>query len=86
MPTATVTSKGQITIPAKVRKKLGLTAGSKVDFEPYKNSFVLLTHKTDPLDELEGFFDYSGPTYSVDHMNAAVMQKLAQRLEKSGRA
>ena len=32
MPTATMTSKGQITIPIEVRKALGLDAGDKIDF------------------------------------------------------
>jgi AbrB family looped-hinge helix DNA binding protein len=32
MPIATLTSKGQITIPQGVRAALGLRAGSKVDF------------------------------------------------------
>jgi AbrB family looped-hinge helix DNA binding protein len=86
MPRATVTSKGQITIPAKVRKKLGLSAGSVVDFEPYNNSFILSSRKADlldELDELEGFFDYSGPTYTVDDMKAAVLQKAMERFDKS---
>jgi antitoxin PrlF len=32
MPSATITSKGQITIPIEVRKKLGLKAGTRIDF------------------------------------------------------
>ncbi|MEY2513304.1 MAG: hypothetical protein QOJ89_662, partial [bacterium] len=28
-----VTSKGQVTIPQEVRRQLGITAGSEVDFE-----------------------------------------------------
>ncbi|WP_369123396.1 AbrB/MazE/SpoVT family DNA-binding domain-containing protein, partial [Shewanella electrica] len=32
MPTATVTSKGQITIPAAVRRALGLRTGDRVEF------------------------------------------------------
>ena len=32
MPTATITSKGQTTIPKEVRDALGLHAGDKVDF------------------------------------------------------
>jgi AbrB family looped-hinge helix DNA binding protein len=32
MAAATVTSKGQITIPAKIREKLGLKAGTRVEF------------------------------------------------------
>ncbi|MDZ4046209.1 MAG: AbrB/MazE/SpoVT family DNA-binding domain-containing protein, partial [Rhodoglobus sp.] len=31
MPTATVTSKGQVTIPAEVRERLGIEAGTRVD-------------------------------------------------------
>ena len=32
MPTATITSKGQTTIPKEVRDALGLHAGDKIDF------------------------------------------------------
>ena len=32
MPTSTLTSKGQITLPKQVREKLGLQTGSRVDF------------------------------------------------------
>jgi AbrB family looped-hinge helix DNA binding protein len=32
MPTATITSKGQITIPAMVRSALGVAAGDRVEF------------------------------------------------------
>jgi antitoxin PrlF len=37
MPTAKITSKGQITIPAEVRKALGLKTGEKVAFLPGEN-------------------------------------------------
>lgn len=30
---ATLTSKGQVTLPKEIRDKLGLKAGSKIDFE-----------------------------------------------------
>jgi antitoxin PrlF len=33
MATATLTSKGQITIPAEVREALGLEPGAQIDFE-----------------------------------------------------
>ncbi len=32
MPTATLTSKGQITLPRKVREQLGVRTGDPVDF------------------------------------------------------
>lgn len=34
MPTATLTSKGQITVPQAVRHALGLHTGTKIDFVP----------------------------------------------------
>lgn len=37
MYTATVTSKGQITIPAEVRKQLGLRDGDRLEFHVERN-------------------------------------------------
>ena len=37
-----VTSKGQVTIPKEVRDELGLTPGTKVDFEKIGNKYVLV--------------------------------------------
>ena len=34
MPAATMTSKGQVTVPQAVRAALGLHAGTKIDFGP----------------------------------------------------
>lgn len=42
MPTATLTSKGQITIPQAVRAALGLHAGTRVDFVPVADGFKLV--------------------------------------------
>ena len=42
--TTTVTSKGQVTIPKKVRDLLGIEPGSAVDFELTPTGDVLLRH------------------------------------------
>jgi AbrB family looped-hinge helix DNA binding protein len=49
---ATVTSKSMVTIPSKMRKKLGLQQGSKVEFLEVKEGLLLLPLKT--LEELTG--------------------------------
>lgn len=41
----TVTSKGQVTIPKKVRDLLGIQAGSAVDFELTPSGDVVLRHR-----------------------------------------
>lgn len=46
MPAATLTSKGQITLPLAVRAALGLHAGSKVDFVPTKDGFKVVALDT----------------------------------------
>lgn len=42
MPTATLTSKGQITVPQSVRRALGLQAGTKVDFVRVDDGFKVV--------------------------------------------
>lgn len=44
MPTATLTSKGQITVPIEVRRNLGLRQGSRVDFVPDGHGYRLQVH------------------------------------------
>jgi len=50
---ATVTKKGQVTIPKKVRERLGLTEGRKVTFEVRGKEAVLLPEVDDPLETLK---------------------------------
>jgi len=46
VPTSTVTSKGQITLPRDVRRALGLDAGDKVDFVEVEGGYKLVpVHK-----------------------------------------
>lgn len=49
---ATVTSKGQITIPKEIRDRLGLTRGETVSFEFTDEGEVVMRKSDDPLTEL----------------------------------
>jgi len=75
MAIAKVTSKGQVTLPIKVRKKLGLKTGSYLAFDSFGDDYILKAMPVDPLDELEGFCQYNGPSHTVDEMNAAILKK-----------
>jgi antitoxin PrlF len=55
MPTATLTSKGQITTPQAVRDAMGVHAGSKVDFVPVADGFKLVPHRNEAA-SLQGRF------------------------------
>jgi AbrB family looped-hinge helix DNA binding protein len=55
MATATVTSKGQITLPKEIRKALGLGAGDVVDFVESDGGFRLVPMRKD-IRDLKGHF------------------------------
>lgn len=54
---ATVTKKGQVTIPKKIRDRLGLKEGEKVSFEVRGGEAVLLPEVKNPLESLRGLRD-----------------------------
>jgi len=55
MPAATLTSKGQVTIPQAVRLALGLHAGTRVDFVPVADGFMIVPLR-DEAASLKGRF------------------------------
>ena len=60
MPTAKVTSKGQITIPVEVRKALKLKAGDKIDFFETEGGQFAFQPKTGSLEDLKGILQRMG--------------------------
>jgi antitoxin PrlF len=54
MSEATVTSKGQVTIPAEIRKAMGLTAGERVIFTQLDDGTIVFRAKTRSVMELRG--------------------------------
>ncbi len=76
MTVATVTSKGQITIPAQVRNALGLEAGDRVEFVEQGEGQFALVAATRSVRELKGLFrgKRSKPV-SIEEMNAAIARR-----------
>lgn len=72
MTSATVTSKGQITIPARIRDAMHVSAGDRVEFvevEPGRYEFIAATR---PITALKGMFGPASKTVSIEDMNAAI--------------
>jgi AbrB family looped-hinge helix DNA binding protein len=63
MPSATVTSKGQITIPAEVRRALGLKPGSRLSFVRMDDGTYEISPATGSVVTLKGFI--TSPTRPV---------------------
>ncbi|WP_298611436.1 AbrB/MazE/SpoVT family DNA-binding domain-containing protein [uncultured Thiothrix sp.] len=55
METTSVTSKGQVTIPLKIRQRLGIRKGSKVSFVLSDNHVELRVSKTPETVATSGF-------------------------------
>ena len=75
MSTATVTSKGQITIPVEVRNDLRVDAGDRVEFvliAPGRYEFIAATSE---VTALKGLFGPAKKTVSIDAMNAAIARR-----------
>jgi antitoxin PrlF len=53
MPTVTVSDKGQVVIPAAIRRRLGLVPGSKLDFEMEGDSIRVRPLKSIPTSQAE---------------------------------
>ena len=73
MPEATLTSKGQVTIPKAVREHLGLDTGARVDFVIDSDGTVVLKPVTRQVHELAGLLHRPGRrAVSVQDMTAAI--------------
>jgi AbrB family looped-hinge helix DNA binding protein len=83
MPTATVTSKGQITIPVEVREDMGLGPGSRVDFVAVGDGEYRVMVKSRSVSELAGMFRSSGPPVSTADMNEAIADAVVERYLRS---
>jgi AbrB family looped-hinge helix DNA binding protein len=60
MANATVTTKGQVTIPKEIRDYLNLDTGSKVDFIVDENGTVKLIPLNIPVQNLSGILHRKG--------------------------
>ncbi len=69
--TTSVTQKGQATIPAYIRKRLGIKPNSKIVFELKNNNEISITPVTD-------FFSLKGSVNSTMPFNLEAMEKAVQ--------
>lgn len=80
MPTATVTSKGQITIPAEVRRELGLRAGARVHFVRSEDGGYELVAATSSVTALKGVVTApGGRPVTLEQMDDAIAAAVGER-------
>ena len=75
MASATITSKGQITIPQEIRDYLNLDTGSKVDFVINENGAVKLIPLNVPIQTLSGLLHRPGmKSATLEEMEVAIQE------------
>ena len=81
-----VTSKGQVTIPKRVREALGITPGSKVEFDVTGGGArlkLVKKHVSSRIEEGAAILDYKGPRIPVHNMHGGLaMKKAAKRARR----
>lgn len=78
MTTATMTSKGQITVPAAVRASLGVEAGDRVEFVQVEPGRFELVAATQSVTALKGLIRKPATAVTVEAMNEAIAHQGAK--------
>ena len=80
MAIATMTSKGQITIPKRIRERLGLRAGDRVDFAVDEDGTVIIVPENRRLDDVYGLLSHRArKAVSVEEMDRRVERAMREQ-------
>jgi AbrB family looped-hinge helix DNA binding protein len=71
MASATLTSKGQITLPKSVRERLGVETGDRLEFIESEQGFLVVAATRD-IRSLKGIIGRPKKPVTIDDMNKAI--------------
>ena len=78
MTTATLSTKGQVTIPTDVRQRLGLESGDRVEFVEFDGGFAIKP-AIDDVKSLKGLLRKPSKPVTIEDMNATIRARGAGR-------
>lgn len=85
MVRAKITSKGQVTLPAEIRRRYGLEAGDEIAFRVDASGLRILPLKKRRLSQFRGLFPATKRFVSRDAIRRDVGRKLGLELERAPR-
>lgn len=74
MTTATLSTKGQITIPKDVRTRLGIDTGDRVEFVEIQDGVFQIVAATQDVQALKGIVPKPKKPVTIEQMNQAVAE------------
>jgi AbrB family looped-hinge helix DNA binding protein len=75
MASSTLTTKGQITIPAEIRAELNLQPGDRIDFVKMGDRDIRIFAKNGSVKRLKGMFGQFPRSVSIEEMNEAIAER-----------
>jgi len=79
MPSATVTSKGQVTVPKEIREHLGIEPGDRVNFQIGSGGEVIVEPEAIDVRSLRGMLKHRGKRISLETMELAIRRGASGR-------
>ena len=79
MPTLILSKKGQVTIPRKIRARLNLKPGDKIEFAIQLDGSVQLFAKNRDVRELRGILGPVRKRLTIRQMDAAITKRAVER-------
>ena len=74
MTTATITSKGQVTIPKDVRSRLGIGTGDRVEFVEIQDGVFQIVAATQDIQALKGIVPKPKRPVTIEKMKQAIAE------------
>lgn len=82
---AKITSKGQTTIPAEIRERLGLQTGDRIAFIEMEQGFLIVPRNR-PVSSLFGLLaEYALPGTTVEDYDRAIGEGMSDHVEQRSR-
>ncbi len=84
MSTATITSKGQVTIPIDVRAAFNLNAGDKLIFVPEGDRIIVFPVRRRPISDFAGIFRTDEPVPEMEELRRRYREEVAAKIMREG--
>ena len=78
MPSSTITSKGQTTVPSQVRQLLNLEAGHRIEWIISPDGQVTIKAANASITRLRGLIKPAGKAVGLDEMDEALPEEAAK--------